>query len=232
MKLRHDHALLLDTLVKGKLPRNLSWARVVDLIAQIGTVEPRENDNYAFVIGTQEAFFKKPSTHDLDIEELRHLRKFIRDAQMPDQHPAPTPSGRSIVVIDHHAAHIFQDIAPDISNDDSTVRPYDPFHFHHHLVHRKEAHYRGDRVPEENEYYEAVAKDLLHASEIVLIGNATGTSSAALVLSDYLHKHHALLAERIVATDHVDLSALTDAEIEALARKHIPASPEVAILTP
>ncbi len=231
MNLRHDHALLLDTLIKGKLPRNLSWAKVVDLIAQMGTVEPRGNDDYAFIIGTQEAFFKKPSSHDLDMEEVRHLRKFIRDAQMPDQQPAPTPSGRSIVVIDHHSAHIFQDIAEDISDEERSVRPYDPFHFHHHLVHRKEAHYRGDRVPEESEYYEAIARDLLHSAEIVLIGNATGTSSAAQILSDYLHKHHATLAGRIVATDHADLSALTDAEIEALARKQMPVTFAVANLT-
>ena len=51
----------------------------------------------------------------------------------------------------HHAAHVFQDTAADLV-DEKTVRPYDPFHFHHHLIHRKEAHYRGERVPEESEF--------------------------------------------------------------------------------
>jgi hypothetical protein len=27
--------------------------------------------------------------------------------------------------------------------DERKVQPYDPFNFHHHLIHRKEAHYRG-----------------------------------------------------------------------------------------
>ena len=40
------------------------------------------------------------------------------------------------------------------------MRPHDPFHFHHHLIRRKEAHYSGERVPEEHSFYEEVAKDL------------------------------------------------------------------------
>jgi hypothetical protein len=33
-----------------------------------------------------------------------------------------------------------------------TVHPYDPLGFHHHLIHRKEAHYQGERVPEEKSF--------------------------------------------------------------------------------
>jgi hypothetical protein len=58
--------------------------------------------------------------------------------------------------------------------DKRKVQPYDPYHFHHHSIHRKEAHYRGERVPEEDSFYEEIAKDITRASEIVLIGHATG----------------------------------------------------------
>ena len=85
---------------------------------------------------------------------------------------APAQSGRMIVVIDHHAAHVYQDLGGSRPSDERTVRPYDPFNFHHHLIHRKEAHYRGERVPEEDSFYEEVAKDITPASEIVLIGHA------------------------------------------------------------
>jgi hypothetical protein len=216
--LRQDQALLLDSLLQGKLPRNLSWAKVVDLIAQIGEVKARRDQEFTFVIGSRQASFRRPHGHDLEVEEVSHLRKFLKEAQLPDALAPSPPSGRAVVVIDHHSAHIFQDTPAGLV--DETVRPYDPFHFHHHLIHRKEAHYRGERVPEESEFYEEIAKHLVQAHEIVLIGHAVGTSNAAGYLSDYLKKHHSAIAARIVATEQADLSALTEPEIEQLARGH------------
>jgi len=101
------------------------------------------------------------------------------------------------------------------------VKPYDPHGFHRHLIHRKEAHYQGERVPEEHSFYEDVAKDLVPAQEIVLIGHATGKSSAVEFLAEFLKKHHASIYQRVVATELTDLSALTEPEIESIARKHM-----------
>ncbi|MGO9435409.1 MAG: hypothetical protein ACLPH3_00350 [Terracidiphilus sp.] len=68
--IRKGHEDLLDSLVGGKLPRNLSWSSVVDLIGQIGEVQPHGNDEFAFVVGSQRGFFKRPSTHNLEVEEI------------------------------------------------------------------------------------------------------------------------------------------------------------------
>jgi hypothetical protein len=224
MNIRHDHAVLLESLIHSKLPRNLSWEKVVGLIGKIGVVESRGNDEYAFEIGTQSALFKKPSSHDLEVEDVSRLRKFLREAQMPDQHAEAPPSGRTIVVIDHHSAHIYQDMSANLETGEKTVEPYDPFHFHHHLVHRKEAHYSGDRVPEENEYYEEIAKAISPAGEIVVVGHGTGTSNAGSALSKFLTKHHPEIAARIVAKEEADLSALTEPDIEELVRVHLSAA--------
>jgi hypothetical protein len=86
--LRHDHQALLDSLLSGKLPRNLPWADVVDLISKIGTVEPHGSDEFVFVVGAQRGFFKKPSSHDLDVEEVSRLRKFLKEAEMNPGTPA------------------------------------------------------------------------------------------------------------------------------------------------
>jgi hypothetical protein len=126
-----------------------------------------------------------------------------------------------IVVIDHHAAHIYHDVDGSRPTEEQTARPYDPYGFHHHLIHRKEAHYRGDRVPEENSFYEEVARDISKAHEVVIIGHGTGTSNAATVLSNFLKSHHPDLFRKVVATENVDLSAITEPEIEALAKKHM-----------
>jgi len=58
--IRRDHEELLESLVDGKLPRNLSWNSVVDLIGQIGEVQPHGNDEFVFAVGSQKGFFKRP----------------------------------------------------------------------------------------------------------------------------------------------------------------------------
>jgi hypothetical protein len=219
VQIRRDHEELLESLIHGKLPRNLTWSAVTDLIAQIGEVQPHGNDEFVFVVGARRGFFKRPSTHDLGVEEISRLRSFLHEAGVLDR-PAKAPSpGRMVVVIDHHVAHVYHDRGVDLPQDEVAVKPYDPFNFHHHLIHRKEAHYVGERVPEEHSWYEAIAQDLAHAAEILLIGHGTGTSNAAEFLGAYLKSHHPETFERIIATETVDLSALTEPQIEAIAKK-------------
>jgi hypothetical protein len=125
-----------------------------------------------------------------------------------------------VVVIDHHAARIYQDLGSSRPESEASVRPYDPHGFHRHLIHRKEAHYEGERVPEEDSFYEEVGKDLVPAREIILIGHGTGKSSALEFLETYLKTHHPTIAQRVIATEVTDLSALTEPEIEEIAKKH------------
>jgi len=93
---------------------------------------------------------------------------------------------RSIVVIDHHLARVYHDSDGKRSQRDDAARPYDPHGFHRHLIHRKETHYQGQRVPEEPSFYEELAKDLLRSQEIVMVGHGTGKSSALEFLAEYL----------------------------------------------
>lgn len=219
--IRHDHQELLASLTGGKLPRNLTWSSVVDLIGQIGEVQPHGNDEFAFVVGSQRGFFKRPSTHNLELEEISRLRSFLKDAGVLGKPAQAHQIGRMVVVIDHHVTHIYHDLGGSRPDDEKTVKPYDPYGFHHHLIHRKEAHYKGDHVPEEDSYYEEIATDLVHAKAIILIGHATGKSNAAEFLKEYLKTHHPETFQRIIATESADLSALTEPEIEEIAKKHI-----------
>ena len=219
--IRHDLDVLHRSLLDGKLPRNLSWNEAVELIQHLGTAEPHGGDEFAFVVGTQRAFFKKPHNHELGVEEVSRLRKFLKEAGPNRDTRKATQPHRIIVVIDHHAAHVYQDVDGTRPGDEVTVRPHDPFHFHHHLIHRKEAHYSGERVPEETSFYEEITKDLAAANEIVLIGHGTGKSSAVEFLMDYLKTHHSEIAQHVRGVETADLSALTEPEIEAIAKKHM-----------
>jgi len=212
---------LYQNLLDGKLPHNLSWSEAVELVEQLGEVQPHGNDEFVFRVGGQRAFFKRPTSHDLGLEEVSRLRKFLKEAAGSSEIVEPPPTGRMIVVIDHHTAHIYQDAGGSRPSDGHKVEPYDPFHFHHHLIHRKEAHYRGERVPEEDSFYEEVAQDVTPAHEIVLIGHATGKSNAADFLKEYLKTRHPDISRRVIAMESADLSAATEPEIEALAKRHM-----------
>jgi hypothetical protein len=221
--MRHDHKELLESLVRGKLPRNLSWSSVIDLIGQIGAVQPHGNDEFVFVVGSQRSFFKRPSGHNLAVEEISRLRRFLKEADADGMPAKAYEIGRMVAVIDHHVAHIYHDLGSSRPQGEVTVKPYDPFGFHHHLIHRKEAHYKGERIPEEDSYYEEIAKDLTQADAIILIGHGTGKSSAVGFLTEYLKAHRPEEFQRIVAIETADLSALTEPQIEEIAKGHIEA---------
>lgn len=219
--LHHKMAALLQSLLHGKLPRSLHWSDAVELIGHLGKVEALGGEDFAFVVGAHREFFKRPQTPEFGVEEMSRLRKFLKQAGSESAPIEYTQPCRMVVVVDHHAAHIFRDLGESRPKAEVTIEPYDPHHFHHHLVHRKEAHYQGDRVPEEAAFYEEVAAALVPANEIVLIGHGTGKSSAVVVLVEYLKKHHIDVSRRVKATETADLSALTEPEIEAIAKRHM-----------
>jgi hypothetical protein len=220
----HHHeklASLHASLLHGKLPRNLHWSEALELVASIGRVEPTNGNEFAFVVGAQREFFKRPHGSELGVDEVSRLRRLLKAATVPSASAEVVPPGRMVVVIDHHAAHVYRDLSGSTPQDGVTIEPYDPHEFHHHLVHRKEAHYRGDRVPEEPSFYEEVAKALVPAKQIVLIGHGTGKSSAVDALVEYLKKHRSDVWRNVVATETADLSALTPPEVEAIAKRHL-----------
>jgi hypothetical protein len=219
--LHHKLAALRQSLLHGKLPRNLHWNDALELVRHLGEVQATTGDEFAFVVGSEREFFKRPHTSELGVEEVSRLRRFLTRVESPKPPADAAQPGRTIAVIDHHAAHIFRDLGGSRPREEATIEPYDPHHFHRHLIHRKEAHYRGDRVPEESSFYEEVLQALAPATEIILIGHGTGKSSAVDVLMAYLKKHRPDVAGRVLAMETADLSALTEPGIEAIAKRHM-----------
>jgi len=127
----------------------------------------------------------------------------------------------TVLLIDHHGARFYQaGGSPGGLEERAHLEPADPHGFRRHLEHRKEADYQGQRVPEADEFYERVAQRLSTASSIVLVGDATGKSSASQYLLDYLKKNHKTIADRVIAIEDADLSSITLGQIEEIARRH------------
>jgi hypothetical protein len=219
--LHHKLSVLQQNLLHGKLPRALAWEDAVSLVSHMGRVESHAGDEVTFVIGAERASFKQPQSGELDIDDVSRLRKLLKSsvvAIVPTEHPQPC---RMIVVVDHHSAHVYRDIDGSRPKEVNSIQPLDPHHFHHHLVHKKEAHYQGDRVPEDTVYFNDIATALAPANEIVLIGHGVGKSNAATALNEYLQAHVPQLAKLVKSVKTADLSALTEPEIELIAKRHM-----------
>src|SRR6204780_254043 len=192
----HKLAILHQNLLHGKLPRSMRWADAVELVEHLGQVQPQGGEEFAFSIGTERELFRRPRSADLGIDEVSRLRKFLKTATGNSAESQAIQSPKTIVVIDHHVARVFQDANLSRSPSEVDIKPYDPHHFHHHLIHRKEAHYEGDRVPEESSFYEEIAQALVSARDVVLVGHGVGKSSAVDALLSHLKAHHPDLAQR------------------------------------
>jgi hypothetical protein len=217
--LHHKLAILHQNLLHGKLPRGLRWSDALELVEHLGQVQPQGGEEFAFIVGEERELFKRPHGSDLGIEEVSRLRKFLKAAGAEPVEAVPVQRSMMIVVIDHHSARVFHDLSGSRPQAAVTITPYDPHHFHHHLIHRKEAHYEGDRVPEETSFYKEIADALVSAMQIVLIGHGVGKSSAVDVLLAFLKTHYPNIAQKVTAVEIVDLSALTEPQIEALAKR-------------
>jgi hypothetical protein len=217
--LHHKLAVLRQNLLQGKLPRSVRWDEAFELIEHLGRVEPHGGEEFAFVVGAHRELFKRPHGQELGIDEVSRLRKFLKAAGAEQAQASPT-----VVVIDHHSAHFFRDANAAGAQPDVEIKLYDPHHFHHHLVHRKEAHYQGDRVPEESSFYEEIAQALVSSSDIVLVGHGVGKSSAMDALLAHLKAHHPGVAQRVKGVEVMDLSALSEPQIEAIVRRKMGAA--------
>jgi hypothetical protein len=121
-----------------------------------------------------------------------------------------------LVVIDHHEARVY-------SNEvhgavPMQLTPYDPHGYGRHL-HSAHEWTDGKRQPERKSFYEAIAKTLRGAEQVLLFGSGTGRSSAMEMLVADLKAHHSDVAEKIIGSVVVDAHHTTEAQLLAKARE-------------
>lgn len=226
MPLKNDQLKLLAALTHGS--HDVKWADVVRLIDHLGSVEDHGHHKVMLRIGDEQTVFTIPGGKALTTEEMSNLKDFLKRANVnmadptrgdhPPEQETETGPLPWIVVIDHHAARVY--CASEGSRPDplGTVRPADPHGFLRHLIHRPQTRLEGQRIPEDHAFYEEIAKTLAPAASIILVGHGTGASNAASFLRSYLDHHHSTIARRIVREETADLSALTEPQIEAIAK--------------
>jgi hypothetical protein len=122
-----------------------------------------------------------------------------------------------LVVIDHRQARVFRAVLRDAVPE--LVTPYSPDDGSGRHLHVVEGDASGKRKPERKSFYEAIARTLRDAQEVLVLGNGTGASSAMNQLFDELERFHPNLAQRVVGRIVVDEHHLTDRQLLAKARE-------------
>ena len=215
----------LEAIFRHPSAHNLEWRHVVELIAEIGEAHEKGNGEFVFEVAGKRCMMRKPHTKDLTSSEVIELRHFLAQAGFSEEHPSrpeahPNPVAPSLmIVVDHHSTKIFH---VDVTSGDASehvIRPYDPHHFLHHLVHKDQSRERGQRAPEEPAYYEKIADALALAGKIVVVGHGKGKSNAAHHLTEYLRTHRSETYRRIVREITTDLSSITTPQLLDLARQ-------------
>jgi hypothetical protein len=150
-----------------------------------------------------------------DVQELMDLRKFLEQSILPS--PQPRRAGvHLLVVIDHRLARIYK--AELHGSMPQRVLPYDQSGAGRHLHHRED-HSNGQRNPPRRSFYQAVAKTLLDAEQILLFGSGSGASSAVAELLTELQRSHKNLAARVAGVVAVDHPHLSEDQLLAKARE-------------
>ena len=121
-----------------------------------------------------------------------------------------------LVVIDHQEARVFRTEVNGAVPE--RIAPYDPHGYGKHL-HSAHEWTDGKRQPERKSFYEAIAKTLQGAEQVLLFGSGTGRSSAMEMLIADLKDHHSDLAEKIVGSVVIDAHHTSENQLLAKARE-------------
>jgi len=121
-----------------------------------------------------------------------------------------------LVVIDHQEAKVYRTEV--VGAVPERIAPYDP-HGHGRHLHSAHEWTDGKRPPERKSYYEAVAKTLRGAEQVLVFGSGTGRSSAMEQLLADLKDHHPDVAGKVVGSVVVDAHHTTEGQLLAKARE-------------
>lgn len=212
------HQSTYDSIFQHPLARNLQWRDVRLMLAALSETTEERSGSFKFMRNGRTLTVHPPKRKDFDdIQELMQIRHFLDSSGEPVHTPvaAAMPGRHLLVVIDHRMARIYQTELH--GSVPERIVPYDAAGFGRHL-HHVEDHGDGQRKPEQRSFYDAVARTLQGAEEILVFGSGTGASSAMNQLCAWLARRHADLARRVVGSIVVDEHHLTEDQLLAQAR--------------
>ena len=184
------------------------------MLKSLAEVVEEPNGNLKVIRGGQTLVLHPSPEKDVEIDKLAEIRHFLE--RSGDPVPQTEAAGTHLlVVLDHRQALIYRTEVH--GSVPQRITPYDP-HGVDRYLHYVRDDSNGQRRPELKSFYEAIAKTLHDAEQILLFGSGTGASSAMDQLVAELKRHHHQIAQRIVGCVVVDEPHLSENQLLAQAR--------------
>jgi hypothetical protein len=229
-ELSRHHQRTLDTLWVHPITHNLRLSEVESLLEALGAELTRQGGRLEvrFAHGPVSWIHSGGGglrQGDLDAEAIERLRQLLHAAGISPAHPVALAEGprgdqalRLVLLLDHHQARLFRLEGDAV--DHAVLHPHGLWATGERLSHRHDRDIAGQRAPLDYAYLEEIAGAMAAAEAVLLLGHGHGESDMRNVLLQHLQTRHPALVERIVAIETVDASALSDAQLLALAREH------------
>ena len=229
-ELSRQHQRTLALLWSHPLPHGLRLAELEALLLALGASVQRQGSRL------EVRFPQGPLTWihagggglpqgDLAPEAIQRLRHLLAEAGITPDHPQPLRDGprgdqalRLVLVLDHHQTRLFRFEGETV--DRALLRPHGLWGSGENLSHRHDRDIAGQRAPLDHAYLEQIALALQGADAVLLLGHGHGQSDLRTLLLRHLNTRHPALLQRLEASETVDTSALTEAQLLALAREH------------
>jgi len=216
-QLSSSHRRTYDGIFRHPAAHNLGWRDVRSMLGALADVVVEPNGNLKVTRNGQTLTLHPSLDKNVaKIEELMEIRHFLE--RSGDATPQSVTDGTHLlVIIDHRQASVYKtEVHGSVPQQ---ITPYDPDGSGRHL-HYVQNDSNGQRRPEQKSFYEAVAKTLQGADEILVFGSGTGASSAMEELLAQLKLHHGDVAKRIVGSVVLDETHLTEDQLLARARDY------------
>jgi hypothetical protein len=214
--LNHAHQATYEAILRHPSAHNLQWRDVRSMLGALAEVVDGPNGKVKATRNGKTITLHPDHQKDIATEgQLRDLRAFL---ETTGEGLTSSVAGgvNLLVVIDHRQACVYKtELRGSVPE---RIVPYDPDNDGRYL-HHTENDSSGQRRPEQKGYYEAIARSLQGAEQILVFGGGTGASSAMEQLLSELALHHKDIAARIVGSVVVDEHHLTEDQLLAKARE-------------
>jgi len=163
-----SHRRTYDGIFRHPAARNLGWRDVRSMLGALAEVVEEPNGNLKITRNGQTLILHPSLGKNVaEIEELMQIRHFLE--RSGEASPEAEAEGTHLlVVIDHRQARVYKTEVH--GSVPQRVTPYDRGGFGRHL-HYVQDDSNGQRKPERKSFFEAVAKTLEGAEQVLIFDN-------------------------------------------------------------
>lgn len=167
---------------------------------------------------------------ELDADAVIRLRHLLEQAGVSPDHPEAddvSPRGdqsiRLVLHLDHHSTDVFRLEGEAVEH--AQLHPHGVWGSGQNLTHRHDRDLAGQRAPRDSDYLARISAAISDADAVLLLGHGKGESDLRQQLLHHLESHRRDLLARIVGQMTLDTGGLSDAEVLAVAQRHLGMEP-------